>query len=152
MADSFSIKYVHPHNWQGDDPGPSGPGHRKVELMLNFRSTGTTGLTGQVILRPAEWRLQGQPGAMELARRVGLESADWGINSKIDYARLYWERNPNEDLLVMCGTGEVCFKHVGGLWDATDAENDNTGNLLLDVVGAADKGAFSAQLRLVLDR
>ncbi len=153
MADSFTKKYVYPANWSGSVPGPEGPGEKHVEVLLTFRSTGTTGLTGQMVLDPAEWRLQGQAGACELATRLGIDFVNWDINSKIDYVRFYWERAPLEDIFVCClGQGERNFRHVGGLWDNTDASGDATGKLLMDTVGVADKGAFSIQLNILLDK
>lgn len=151
MADTYTQKYVYPANWQGGTPGPEGPGEKHVDLLLMFRSTGTTGQTGVVVLDPADWRLQAQAGKCPPCLRLGIESASWDINSKIDYIRFYWDRSPNEDALICPnGTGEFCFKEMGGLWDNSDGIEDGTGRLLMDVVGAADKGAYAIQLNVLL--
>lgn len=151
MPDVYAKKFVYPPNAVESDVGQDGPGNKRIELLLMFRSSGSTGQTGVVVLRPEDWRLQGAAGRCELARRLGIAKVEWAINAKIDYVRFYWDRTPAEDALVCpSGSGEVCFEKSGVLWDNTDGLGDGTGNLLMDVVGAADKGSYMIQLNMEL--
>lgn len=150
MADVATIKYLYPANWGGNDPGPQGPGNRIVRVRLLFTASGTTGESGVVKFQPAQWRLQAPAGTCELAKRVGILEAVYDI-AKIDYVQLSWRRNPTEPALVLpTGNGKVCFRSDGGLWDNTDAVNDNDGALLLTSAGVAANGSYSIDLTLQL--
>ncbi len=145
MADVKVTKFVYPANWPGTDPGPDGPGNRKVEILLTFTSAGTTGETDVEVIDPADWRLPGQPGTCDLATRIGILAVDATIN-KIDYVTISWERNPTERALVLpMGKTNLCF-NPAGLCDDSDGVSDNTGRLRLSSVGVVDKGSYIIRL------
>lgn len=147
MADVATIKYVYPPNWSGSTPDQ--PWVKYVDLLLMFTSSGATGETAVVKLRPEDWKLPGPGDQAIQATRLGIHSVIANVN-KIDYVTIAWDRTPVEPALVLpMGWTEACFEEVGGLWDNSDG-SDGTGNLILTSVGTADKGSYFIKLRVLL--
>lgn len=125
MADTTTVQWLYPPNWDGGF-APGG-GFRKYAVRLTGISDGT-GETGVIKVNLSELRT---PAGKKPAKSI-IEKLAWNLRG-YNNITLYWDRASAETIAVLSDSGELCLKKEGGQADPGDG---GTGDILLSATGA----------------
>jgi len=144
MADSVTVKYIWPPNFDGNPPETNQPGWRRVKVKMAGISDGT-GESEVVKVRMADLRRpDGQPVV-----RSAVERIEWTISGYTSIL-LQWDRTPKETIAVLTLGGRVLdYTSSGGLAESSDG-TDGTGDVLLTSSGATAGDSYDITLSLLL--
>ena len=141
MADTVSVEYLYPPNW--DLNPPESGGWRRVIAQLRGVSDGTGETDVQKIdiseLRTTDGRVPTRTAVEWIQYSV---SEGWSV-------LLEWDRSPNSVIVRLTGSGELDWTKTGGKPDASEA-GDRTGDIQLTTVGAAANDSYDITICLKL--
>jgi len=138
MADTVNTRWLHPVNWDGGFDNPS-EGVKRWSVLLTCRSDGT----GESAVTKVDIsNLRGDGGFIPTRTAIDRVKYDaYGFTA----IRLYWDRTPAEDIVVLAGnnSSDLCFK--SGIVDPGES-GDGTGDILLTSTGATNGDTYTIQI------
>jgi hypothetical protein len=146
MADTVTVKYLWPPNFDGNPPEAGQPGWQRVRVQMAGISDGA----GESAVKKVDISdLRGPNG--DPVRRTALEKLvgdAYGFTS----LKLEWDRAPKETMAILGGNGswDLDYTKSGGLAEQSDGLNDVTGDILLTTSGATLGDSYNIVVSLLL--
>ena len=143
MADTVTTKWLMPPNWDGGFDNDRGP--RKWVVRFTSISDGT----GESAVRKVNISDLFLPdGGVPVKSIIDkIEYDAFGFTS----IRLYWDRAPAENIVVLAGNNAHCFDFtkIGGIV-APGALGDATGDIMLTSNGATSGDSYTVTIHFRL--
>ena len=149
MADTTTVKYLWPPNFDGNPPEDGKTGWNRIRVLLTCISDGT----GETAVKKVDIsdlrRTDGQPVVKTAVEKIQFASS--GFTS----IKLEWDRTPRETIVVIPGgaLGAIAdildFTDSGGLVEQSYG-SDGTGDILLTTAGASNGDSYNIIISLRL--
>jgi len=144
MADSVSVEWIYPPNWDLEEYNPPRGGHKRCIIQLSGISDGT----GETDVQKLDISKLKLPNGKQ-CYRTAIERIQWNIYGYTSIL-LEWERAPHKTIKVLPGgtSGDMDYTAQGGLIDPSDGIDDGTGDIILTSNGADANDAYDITLHV----